>query len=370
MPLTSLVRDFVTATVPARPVAVFRVAVGMAAVVKTVDFAAQLMMKDEVRFADHTWLGEAFSQLWPLVLFLWVLAAAALLVGFASRIAAGSVAGLSMVFLFGADFYSNHLYFLATLSLLLMFADCGAALSVDSRFQGGQERIRAWPVRLIQFQVSVVYAFSALGKLNGDFLLGNVVYYRLRDALLLPTESIRASIPIFAMISIAAVLAELFIATALWIPRLQRAAFGLGLALHFSMIIMLTNTPQRGLRLALFALLSLSSYVLFVRAGEGMRTVTWDERSPLLSSTAVWLKRLDWLRALQFQRDVAVPREKRHPGRLQLQEPSGETVTDLEALSRIFSVLPLTFLWAPYLRFALARKIGATLLGRLARRCE
>ncbi len=361
-------RGFVVASVPARPVAVFRIAVGLAAVIKTVDFAAQFLMKDEVRFADRTWLGEALSTLWPLVLFLWLLAAAALLVGCGSRIAAGFVTGLSVVFVLGADFYSNHLYSLATISLLLVFSDCGATLSVDSRVQGRRESIPAWPVRLIQFQISVVYAFSALGKLNGDFLFGNVVYYRLRDTLLLPTESVTASVPIFATISIAAVMAELFIAAALWIPWLQRAAFALGLALHSSMIVMLTNTPQRGLRLALFALLSLSSYVLFLRAGEGRRTVTWDERSPLLSSAAVWLKRLDWLNALQFRGDAAVPPEKRGPGRLQLREPSGETVTGLEALSRIFGVLPLTFLWAPYLRFAPARKIGASLFGRLVSR--
>lgn len=60
MLLTPLVRGFVAASAPARPVAVFRIAVGLAAVIKTVDFAAQLLMKDEVRFADRKWLGEHY----------------------------------------------------------------------------------------------------------------------------------------------------------------------------------------------------------------------------------------------------------------------------------------------------------------------
>jgi hypothetical protein len=358
MPLDSPIRRLVLATVPARPVGVFRAAVGLAAVLKTTDFAAQLLMRDEVQFARHTWLGEAFSTLWPLVLFLWLFAGAALLVGFASRIAAGLVTCLSIVFVFGADFYSNHLYFLATLSFFLMFADSGATLSVDSRIKGVRETIRAWPVRLIQFQVSLVYGFSALGKVNGDFLLGNVIYYRLQDAL----------IPIFAVISVTAVLVELFIAVALWIRRLQPAAFGLGLALHTSMIVMLTNTPQRGLRLALFALLSLSSYVLFLRPGEVHATVSWDQQSPFLTSVVVGLRRLDWLRALQFRASGAVSPDEGIRGRLQLQRSSGETLTDFHALTRILGILPLTFLWSPYLRFALLRKIGTRVLGRLGPR--
>jgi hypothetical protein len=369
MSVRSSVRGFVSSTAPARPVAVFRAALGLGAGIKAIDLLARLLAEDEVRFAEEFWLGEVLSVSWPFVLLLWLLAATALFVGFKSRISAGLITGLSAVLIFGADFYSNHLYFLATMSLLLVFTDCGATLSVDSRRNGSRETVAAWPLWLIQFQVSVVYGFSALGKLNSDFLLGNVVYYRLSDALMFPADLLIPSLPLFTAVSVGTVVAEIFIAVGLWIERIRSTAFALGLGLHLLMIVMLTNTPQRGLRLALFALLTLSSYILFLKVSPNCRVLTWDSSSVFWSRTVRWLERLDWLRVIQF-REVTGSRSGKHGVcYLEMQESTGKAVSDFEALSRAFAVLPLTFLWAPYLRLSPVKKVGGKLLGRLSDAC-
>jgi hypothetical protein len=61
---------------------------------------------------------------------------------------------------------------------------------------------------------------------------------------------------LFILVSVLAVAAELFISIALWLPSLRRAAFGVGLGLHLSMIVLITHAPQLAFRLGIFAFLT------------------------------------------------------------------------------------------------------------------
>lgn len=347
-------------TEPARPLGVFRALVGLAALVKGIDVATSLEGR---RLA---WAGvEVAPQVGPLVATVWLVAAAGLLVGYRCRLCALAIAGLTAVVFAFAGLYSNHGYFLGTLALLLAFSDSGAAFSLDARLGRGGERVTRLGVTLIRVQISVVYAFSALSKLNQDFLLGNTLYYHAREAVALPDAGTVAYVPLFVGLAVGAILLELFVAAGLWIARARPAAFVVGLALHAGMVLILSQRPLGFVRLTIFAVLALSCYLLFLDVPARRRVLVWDESCSVCSAFVRWLGRLDWLGAVRTVR-LSESEECRRAGidpaaageGLYLVALDGTVHSGFAAVRRVLEVLPISFLWAPLLGLAPIRAVG------------
>ena len=190
-----------------------------------------------------------------LFLGIWVLAALAFCVGWNTRPAGTVLSGL-LIYTLALDhqLYTNHLYLMALLTVLLTLADSGAAVSVDSRRKGRPLTIPAWPVVLIRLQVSIVYLFAAVAKLNVMYLSGLVLRYQLR----LPGLD---SIPpaLFALAAIGSVLTELFLGLAFWNRRLRPVACVVGVGFHLTILITMRVMPD----LLTFALLMGSAYLSF-----------------------------------------------------------------------------------------------------------
>ena len=129
------------------------------------------------------------------------------------------------------NLYSHHLHQLFLLCLLLTIADSGATLSLDWLRTGRRERlVYLWPQALIMImiQISLVYGFAGLQKINAVFLSGGV----LREVLRLPVALIHPAISQgLAGLTVAI---ELFISVGLWSSRLRPWACLSGFALHLS----------------------------------------------------------------------------------------------------------------------------------------
>jgi hypothetical protein len=97
-----------------------------------------------------------------------VLASPALALGWHTR-AASVVVFLSTLSLQRSDPYvfNSGDALLRLLCLYVMIAPAGAMLSLDARRGRGMRAIPAWPLRLIQVQVSVMYAAAVWAKLHG-----------------------------------------------------------------------------------------------------------------------------------------------------------------------------------------------------------
>ena len=152
----------------------------------------------------------------------------------------GSALLASIVFSLGLDqqAYSNHLYLMTWLVLLLVIADAGAGMTITRH----NRPVVRWPVILMMLQASVVYDFAAITKLNEEFLSGRVLVGVLNDGLIQFPEELRT--PQFLMpLAVATVFVELFLAIFLWMPGLRPAAFILGLGLHLSIVLLM---PQLG----------------------------------------------------------------------------------------------------------------------------
>ena len=341
------------APVPAYALRVFRAAVGAAALVKGIDLAARLRDVGSFRSDSLDWLGTLPQSAWPIVLAAWFVAAGALALGWRGRIAAAGLALVAAFVMAFAGMYSNHLYLLATFAALLALVDTRA------------DTVPAWQLWLLQLQVSVVYVFSALAKLNADFLPGNVLYYRASSSMFLPDLEPVAVAPLFAGLSVVAILSELVIAGALWSERLRALAFGLGGLLHTGMLVAISSTPELALRLVVFEMLMLSSYLLFVAPAPLARTVVWDDGCGFCRTWVTWFGRLDWLHALRFvgrsdlERNGTSAVLARHAlEAVQLVGPHGTRRGGFEAVRRVAAVLPATFLVAPFMGIGPVRVVG------------
>jgi hypothetical protein len=249
-------------TVPARQVALCRIVLALAAILKAVDLGLRLSGEDVPR--------------WPVWVGLWAAAAVALLLGVRARLAG---VGLVVLFLWFISIgqYANHFAFLAVAVALLSLVDSGARWSLGAASGQATDRLPAWPVVLLQLHVCVVYLFSGVAKLNPDYATGSFLAEAWPGAMLLPDV-----VPpgwVFVMMGLLTVAWELTAPAGLaW--RATRSWYLLfGVVAHLSMMLLLSGTWSRVLRLTIFALAAYGVYVLFLRESTverlGSRVERW-----------------------------------------------------------------------------------------------
>jgi hypothetical protein len=164
------------------PLIYFRITFGM------------IMLWEIIRYATSNWIYRyyikpqmffpylGFDRVHPLpgngmylVFFALGLLAICIIVGFCYRLAMPLFCLIfSYVFLLDQSQYLNHFYLVILLSGLMSFIPAHCAFSIDARVRPDVRMlpIRLWMLRMLQFQIVVVYAAGALAKLNGDWLQG------------------------------------------------------------------------------------------------------------------------------------------------------------------------------------------------------
>src|SRR5688572_6287434 len=163
------------------------------------------------------------GSVWAFIL-VWVLAAMAFVIGWKTRIAGAVLAcviGYSL--LLDQQLYSNHLYLLFLIVMLLTIADSGAAISIDAR-QAERASMPGWPIWLLKAQVSIVYIFSAIAKLTPQYLSGEVLTESLKQTGFF-TVPMAWRVPVaMKLLAIVAIAMELFVGLGLWSRRLRVVA--------------------------------------------------------------------------------------------------------------------------------------------------
>jgi hypothetical protein len=199
------------------------------------------------------------GSVWAFIL-LWVLAAIAFSFGWKTRIAGAVLAcviGYSL--LLDQQFYSNHLYLLFLVVVLLTITDSGAAISMDAR-QAERATVPGWPVWLLKVQISIVYIFSAVAKLTPQYLSGEVLTESLKQYGFF-TIPMAWRVPVaMKMLAIVAIVMELFVGLGLWSRRLRPLAVIAGVLFHTFIIAALDSSR---LSLSIFALEMFAVYLLF-----------------------------------------------------------------------------------------------------------
>lgn len=355
-----------------RAAGIVRVVVGVAAALKAIEISTVLARFEDpsvLRVPYIEWLPSVADMPSLLVIAVWLVASLAFTLGVGVSIA-GSALTLILAFVLASDqqLYSNHLYLLMLFVGLLTVARSGSAVSVWEPRQ--RSSVAEWPLLLIQLQVSIVYLFAGLSKVTPEFLSGTVIALALRRDGPIAVPADWRTFEAMAALSILAVILELFLAIALWIPRWRRTAFVVGFVMHAGITLWLEPPAQ----LAIFSLLILAPYLLFLRAPEREAAVVWDDSCGFCGTWIRLFRRLDWLHAI---RDVPssqvdelanleVPREDADRA-LQLVR-NGRRSQGFAAVVGVAELLPISFLWAPILRLPPIAWAGNRIYRKVAER--
>ena len=268
--------SWLTDLIPPRPLGLTRIVVGAAALIRAFvawPILTKLAQPETLRTPYTEWLPEPTTLLVVVILITWAVSAFLFMVGWhvpwsGSLLVAALVANL----LLDHQTYSNHLYLMALLAFLLTLSRSGSGLSVS----GIERDVVSWPVVLIMTQISIVYGFSAVTKINEDFLSGAVMAGVLRDGLIPFPSGLRTPAFLSSM-AVIVIAVELFIALFLWSRRFRPYAFLLGLGLHVSIVALMADTGE----LTVFGLEMLATYPLFLGAEIAalMANRQWTERT-------------------------------------------------------------------------------------------
>ncbi len=343
---------WLTSEIGPRPLGLARILIGAAAVIRAVvavPILTKLTEPETLRVPFFLWFPSPTSALVTGVVAVWFVAAILFMIGWRVSLT-GPALLAAIVFALSLDLqvYSNHLYLMAWLVLLLTLADAGAGLSVKR----AQRPVIRWPVFLLMMQVSVVYGFAAITKLNTEFLSGRVLAGVLHEGILSFPDVLRTR-EFLGAVALAAVFVELFLAIFLWSPRFRPTAFILGLGLHATITLFMAPTGE----LFVFSLEMLALYPLFLTHGQLL--VIWDDQCASCQDWIFRFRRIDLLDALVLV-GKSQPGHDIEPDDIErsIHLIHGETTRGFAAITRILEHLVPTLWIAPILRLPGVRSLG------------
>jgi hypothetical protein len=248
-----------------RPLALVRVAIGVAGLLAGLELlglASRVLAPGIIALPLVPGLPRMSAAAAPLVVSLWLALALLVALGMLLRPAALALSGLAAyTMLSEQQFYSNHLYLLILLLLIVAWSPADTAWALRRR--GLAPRlVPAFTATLLQLQITAVYLFSALSKLNPIFLTGAVLAAEPGIVGLVERLPIEDGL-VLRLLAAGAILAELAIVVCLWTPRLRPLAVPLGLGLHGTILATMGAEPAGGLGLLMFAVAMLAPYGLF-----------------------------------------------------------------------------------------------------------
>lgn len=191
---------------------------------------------------------------------LWLAAAGGFTFGFRTR-TSGSVLAATMAFTMMLDlqFYSSHLYLLTLLVALLTAANAGGYRSFDARAGRAPDASPAWGVFLLRAQVSIVYVFAALSTVKLAYASEAVLAASFRRTGTLALPEVWLTSDLVGALAALSIVAQLWLAIALWSPRRRRAATLVGAAYHAALVGLAVDGPA----LAIFGAAMVSTYGAF-----------------------------------------------------------------------------------------------------------
>ncbi|HET8783505.1 MAG TPA: HTTM domain-containing protein [Pyrinomonadaceae bacterium] len=244
-------------TLPARPVRLIRMVIGAICLLRSVEgyrLMSRVLNPLSMRFPVWDALP-AFNRTQALILLsLWVIAAIAFTLGWRTGITGLILAAaMGIPLVLDQQLYSSHLYLLCLIVLLLTLAEIGRPAQSSSVWR--------WPILLLQLQLSIVYFFAAITKMNSVYLGGYMLGANLRRNM----PAIAFNPRLLSAMAVASIVVELFLAGAFWVPRLRKTAVVIGLLFHMAMIA--TLVPEVAAQLAIFAAACIAIYPFyFLRA--------------------------------------------------------------------------------------------------------
>lgn len=244
--------------VPTRRLGWARLVIGTAAALRAlVALPVLLRLSDPevVKAPNFAWMPQPSVVIAFVLVALWLVSAVLFATGWMNQVW-GYVLFACLVFMLALDLqtYSNHLYLMA---LLVLFATL-AGSAPGFKFGTADVSVPRWPILLMCLQVSIVYFFAAVTKINDAFLSGATLAGVLNGGVLTLPDALRT--PAFmSSLALVAIVTELSLALGFWISRFRMPLWFVGAGFHLSMVALMADTAE----IAVFAMLMFAVYPLY-----------------------------------------------------------------------------------------------------------
>lgn len=172
---------WITQPVPIAPLATLRVVIGAMLLVSTLRFWALGWIDDHYVCPDlhFTYYGFAWVKVLPAwamygLHVIMIISAIGVMLGWYYRIAAPALFFLfTYTELIDLTYYLNHYYFVSIALLLLALTPANAAFSMDAQRLPVLQRnsIPRWMIVIFKLQLSIVYFYAGIWKINEDWLI-------------------------------------------------------------------------------------------------------------------------------------------------------------------------------------------------------
>ena len=245
--------------VPARPIRLIQRVIGAVCLLRVIEeyhVMSRVLNPNSIRFpviegVPSLTLGQA-----AIMLPLWFGAALAFTIGWKTRVSGFVLAAvMGYTLLIDQQLYASNLYLLCLIVLLLTLAEVGRPS--ESNF------VWRWPILLLQIQLSLVYFFAAVTKVNSVYLKGYMLGSNLRKDF----PAVVFMPRMLTTLAVASIVIELFLAGAFWVRRVKKSALVVGVLFHVTMVV--TLTPLVAAQLIVFAVACISIYPLFFLQKQG-----------------------------------------------------------------------------------------------------
>ena len=290
-----------------------------------------------------SWYPELPEPLYVGLLWLAAITAVAMSLGLFTRVATATTFAIVAynLFLSTTHFHNNRAYLVIVLGLLAV-APLGRELSLDAWLRRRRAApapalpAPAWPLWLLRFECSAVYAASGLSKLvDPDWFGGTVTWQRVVRA----RDDLEAwPLPEWVLSALTdrdfhtgaakvIVLTELFIAAGLWWRPTRYVAVWVAVMFHVG--IEVSASVQ------VFSLLAIAALTIWATPSTRDRVIRIDPTDGRQQRLGALIGRLDWL--ARFRVEPGPPASALEAG-----DRQGPRLRGGPALALVFSRLPLT----------------------------
>lgn len=224
----------------------------------------ELYIEPNYHFGFFSWLEVASPSGMQLIFYLKALFAAFIILGLFYRFATlGFFLLFTYVELIDKTYYLNHYYLVSLLCFWLFLAPANRKHAIDSLLF---PRLRAddcanWQLQIFRIQLSIVYFFAGLAKVNPDWLLraqpmATWLPHKYQIPLLGKILYLKETAFLFSWIGC---IYDLFIWVFLWLKRFRAYAYLAVLVFHFLTAILFP-------RIGMFPLIMITSTLIFFSA--------------------------------------------------------------------------------------------------------
>lgn len=260
-------------------------------------------------------------------------------------LAVSALFGMWLLFCDRNQFHHNR-YSLYCYALLLSLTPCDRSWRASEPAVPAPRQGPFWAVRLLQFQVSLVYLASGGSKLlDPDWRDGLVLadrisrYAHVAIAQGVPSGVVRflGNADVSSALAKLAIMTELVLCAALWFRPTRVVAMWWGLWFHVAI--------QSTSKVETFSVLALSLYGVFVTPDFRERTLRYDPSRFTGKLAGTFVPMLDWF--ARFRVEPWEPDDQRGHSIVVVRRDGGRA-TGVRAFAMIARCIPILFpLWAP-----------------------